>query len=182
MKNNKHQHLLMAIKLGLYSADKNGNVYSHIKRGQWRWRRDKEKKSICCEDKRLLKMQHGPNRSCLYGAYQIQLNGVGKRILAHHIVWIYFNRDFDYHLTVNHKNRKKLDNRLCNLEAVSFKENLKHYIKNGGRKNRIITPQIKKKILKWLATGKSGLWISHKTKICPQTISHIKLNKQYKHI
>lgn len=46
--------------------------------------------------------------------------------LAHRLVWMHFNGRIPGTLTINHKNGDKQDNRLENLELVTYSENAKH--------------------------------------------------------
>lgn len=52
----------------------------------------------------------------------------GKRITtgAHRVVWTYFNGPIPPGLTINHKNGQKDDNRPCNLELATYREQRKH--------------------------------------------------------
>jgi hypothetical protein len=52
----------------------------------------------------------------------------GKRVcgLAHRLVWQHFSGDIADGLVINHRNGKKYDNRPCNLEVVTYSENMKH--------------------------------------------------------
>lgn len=57
-------------------------------------------------------------------------NGERYRILVHRLVWYVHNGPIPNHLTINHKNGKKTDNRLENLELMTQGENQKHAFKN----------------------------------------------------
>lgn len=67
------------------------------------------------------------------GYKQYALYFKGKYILAygHQLVVLFFMGKYGPHLVINHKNGNKLDNRLCNLEVVTKRQNTIHAVKNG---------------------------------------------------
>ena len=62
-----------------------------------------------------------------------------KTLKVHRLVCSAFHKNFENKLEVNHINEDKLDNRACNLEWVTRKENCKH----GTRTARIAKTQSK---------------------------------------
>lgn len=78
--------------------------------------------------------------SCLSGEWQeigsltelgyLRCNTYGRgrrrRVMAHRLVWIYFNGEIPDGKEINHKNGVHIDNRLCNLELVTHAENMRH--------------------------------------------------------
>ena len=61
----------------------------------------------------------------------------GKKImhiLAHRLIWLYFNDDIIEGLEPNHKNGVKNDNRLSNLELITRSEQMIHAVNVLGRK------------------------------------------------
>jgi hypothetical protein len=58
-----------------------------------------------------------------------KLNGKNKPI--HRVVYEHFNGEIKNNLTVNHKDGKKLNNDISNLELMTFSENAKHSWENG---------------------------------------------------
>jgi len=55
----------------------------------------------------------------------------GHRLVAAHFI----DRDNECKIMVNHKNRNRLDNRVCNLEWVTRSRNAKHAYENGHKSN-----------------------------------------------
>ena len=53
------------------------------------------------------------------------------KIYAHRLVWLCYYGSIDPNLQINHKNGIKTDNRICNLELVTAKENIDHAIRTG---------------------------------------------------
>jgi len=94
-----------------YKIDGNGNVYSY-------------KKNVV---KKMI-----PQKATA-GYYYVTLckNGTRKNRFIHRLMAQAFIENPENKLEVNHKNGKKLDNRLCNLEWVTPSENIKHAIKLG---------------------------------------------------
>ena len=58
-------------------------------------------------------------------------NGKRKSYCVHRLVARAYLKDYNEQLQVNHKNGKKTDNRVDNLEMVTLQENIKHSIKIG---------------------------------------------------
>jgi hypothetical protein len=58
--------------------------------------------------------------------YWLWLDGLCKRINAHRLVWETFEGPIPKSMCINHKNGIRSDNRLSNLEAVSWSDNCKH--------------------------------------------------------
>ncbi len=52
--------------------------------------------------------------------------GRNVRVLAHRVVWIDANGPIAPGLVINHRNRKRADNRLANLEAITHRQNILH--------------------------------------------------------
>lgn len=91
-----------------YSITKFGYVYSHIY-------------------KRFLK--HGKQKNGYLTATLTNTEGKVKRCLVHRLVMLTYVGPSDLH--VNHKDGKKQNNSLDNLEYCSIKENIQHSIKLG---------------------------------------------------
>lgn len=51
---------------------------------------------------------------------------IKKNELVHRLVWVAFRGEIPRGRVINHKNGVKLDNRLSNLECVSYEENSRH--------------------------------------------------------
>ena len=58
---------------------------------------------------------------------------IGKKL--HRLVAEYFLEDYSEHLTINHINFKKEDNRVCNLEIMSVRDNVFDYIVKNVKPN-----------------------------------------------
>lgn len=81
--------------------------------------------------KRILILKLIPQRN---GYLQVSL-GRNVRCLVHRLVAEAFVEKHPNRPEVNHKNADKADNRACNLEYVSRRENLKHAADAGLRKD-----------------------------------------------
>jgi len=100
-----------------------------------------------------------------------------KSFYIHRLIAISFIPNALNKPDVNHINGIKTDNRLCNLEWTTTKENVNHATFYGLKKDRKITYnqaiEIRESKLKQKELAKIY-------KIHPSTISYIKLNKTYK--
>lgn len=73
---------------------------------------------------------------------------------VHRLVARYFLEGYSEELTVNHKNFDKSDNRVCNLEVVTIKDNIYHYQNSkvqGESSSSRIGVFYHKNINKWVA-------------------------------
>lgn len=73
-------------------------------------------------------------KSTGYCDYWLWLDGDKRRVVAHRLVWQTFMGPIPPSLCINHKNGKKDDNRLSNLEVVTLSENSAHSFRVLGRK------------------------------------------------
>jgi hypothetical protein len=76
------------------------------------------------------KILNGVIQKSGYIAYDLHKNNKRKNIRGHVIVAKSFFGDESKSKVVNHKNGIKTDNRIENLEWVTFRENVKHAFKN----------------------------------------------------
>lgn len=79
--------------------------------------------------------QLGYRESRGYVVVALNLHGVKRHVLAHHVVWESANGPVPKGLELNHINGRKDDNRLVNLEAVTTAANLRHALDTGLRIN-----------------------------------------------
>lgn len=61
-----------------------------------------------------------------YRFVNVSVEGHGRRVLAHRLVWLICQGEIPEGLEINHKNGNRGDNRLENLELVTKSENLIH--------------------------------------------------------
>lgn len=111
--------LLDMVRAGEFSINRQGEIWRHAMRkgngmgGGWK----------------LLKV--APRRADKkegIGYMRIVCN-VGKKrpaLMAHRIIWQYFNGPIPEGMEINHKNGNRADNRLENLEVVTHKQNSEH--------------------------------------------------------
>lgn len=89
---------------------------------------------LCCEDGRIYSrssdrfLDPKPQNNG-YKTLSIGPSGKQKKHAFHRFIMEAFYGDSEFH--VNHKNGIKTDNRLCNLEYVSHKENIRHACDNN---------------------------------------------------
>ena len=91
-------------------------------------------------------------------------NGFAKKIVVHRLVAIVFISNPQNKICINHKNGIKTDNKVDNLEWVTYKENYIHALKNGLTRQH-----------KW--TGKFGYENNRSKKInqyCAKTLKYLK--------
>lgn len=82
------------------------------------------------------RIHQGYNRVTLFK------NGVGKEHAVHRLVWNAFKGPIPKGLVINHLNEIKNDNRLCNLEICTSKENTNYgtgKVRGAGNRTRYIT-------------------------------------------
>ncbi len=72
------------------------------------------------------KLLNGVLQKSGYMAFDLYKDQIRKNIRCHVIVAKSFLGDYSDYLVVNHKNGIKSDNRLSNLEWITFKENVNH--------------------------------------------------------
>lgn len=108
-------------------------------------------------------------------------------VMAHRVIWAFFNDSIPSGMTINHKNGIKTDNRIENLELVTQKENNAHARRIGLVKNQSefqisrckLSNTDAEKIRELLAIGKySHLEIANMFGVRRNHISRIKNNKR----
>jgi hypothetical protein len=104
---------------GYYAADTAGNIY----------RTERYGRQIC--RKIALRNKRG------YLVAHLCRNGIRRDALAHRLVWEAFNGPIPPHLHINHKNGKRADNRLPNLELCTISGNALHKFRVLGYKKPI---------------------------------------------
>lgn len=154
---------------GLYSINKDGDVFSH-NRGKFK----------------ATRLRNG------YPAITLFKNGHGKSFSIHRLLAISFIPNPENKIEVNHINGIKTDFRLENLEWVSHSDNQKkrvNFIYTQGMRNNIIIQQLKKRKLTYASakrvrelykTGEYSLMdLSRKYGLHKKSILSIIQNKTY---
>lgn len=71
-----------------------------------------------------------------YRALTLRTGGENCRVALHRLIWMTFRSEIPKGLEINHKNGRKTDNRLGNLELVTRSENCKHMYRVLGHPPR----------------------------------------------
>lgn len=69
-----------------------------------------------------------------YVSYHLSFLGKARDAPAHRLVWAAFEGPIPDHLEINHKNSKRSDNRLENLELLTRSQNAAYAFSHNGRK------------------------------------------------
>ena len=105
--------LIAFVRDGTFEIDQDGRIWRVVERGRV-VRRTAEKRLTS-------------------GYLMVRIMVDGKRIvgLSHRLVWQAHRGDIPEGKCINHKNGNKSDNRLNNLEVVTYSENIKHAHRMG---------------------------------------------------
>ena len=79
-------------------------------------------------NERILKPRYDEKN---YVSYVLYKNNTSHAYRVHRLVLSTFVKNVDNKMQINHKNGKKDDNRLCNLEYCTQSENIRHAFENG---------------------------------------------------
>ena len=107
---NLEKKMLRFLRNGKLSIDRHGNI--------WRNFPDRSRR-----------INYRSKRGYIY--VTVKLNGMSYSCSAHRLIWQFFNGDIPSGFNINHLNGIKHDNRLCNLEIVTPRENLLHAMRTG---------------------------------------------------
>lgn len=160
---------------GLYMASNLGNIKSISKRlsiGNGNYRVTKDK---------IIKQQLRKNGN---GYFMITLGNMGskKNFTVHRLIALAFIVNEENKSCVNHKNVIKTDNRIENLEWVSYSENGFHKSRILNKRHNIkITDIDSVKIREMFLSGLKQSFIANKFKISQSMVSAIILNKRRVH-
>lgn len=125
--------------------------------------------------------------TCNYKEVQLSRDSVPKKYMVHRLVAVCFlGLDVNSDLEVNHKNGNKFDNRICNLEIVTHKQNIKHSIdtmlkKDYGEKHvhAKLTNQQADDIRRMWWNGIKQVDMANMYGVCKQVINNIVHYKSY---
>lgn len=100
---------------------------------------------------RIVSSYHGREMSTwvVYQGYiriKIRKDGKDKGCAVHRLVWEAFNGPIPPGMEINHKNGKKDDNRLSNLELVTSSENSRHAYVAGLQMQKLTQAQIQEMV------------------------------------
>lgn len=172
MKRSKKHDIEDFILAGLYSADKEGAIYSH---------RDGKKKKLILSRK--------PNGYLKFNAYGF---GVSKTFHAHRFVWVFFNGFIPGNRQVHHRDFDRQNNSISNLELATPKQNSRassrmgrfSISKNVGSKNskaKLCETKVVE-IRKLLQDGISVSKIAIEYCVGTTAIYDVKHGRRWKHI
>lgn len=125
----------------------------------------------------------------------VRINQKGYKIFAHRLVWLVFKSDISEHLSINHKNGVKTDNRLENLELMTSREQTLHMINVLGKKignftkgkyhnisNNILTKEEVINIRKLLKSGIEQKEIARKYNVTRVSVNNIANRKTWRYV
>lgn len=138
---------------------------------------------------KILRDWHNEHSS-RYKVVTLRDSSGAKTIRVHSLVAEAFLPTKTPGLQVNHKNGNRLDNRVCNLEYVTPKENTNHSIRLGLKKdisgernfnNKLSEIQVRE-IFFLSHQGVTQTDLAKRFGVVPQTISKIKTGLRWKHL
>lgn len=170
MKLSKQRIVLKLFSLGFYKCTKSGEVIS-VRRGNT--------------------LSGSANNSGYLGTH-LSCRPMNLRVCGsiHQFIWLYFNGQIPKGKEINHKNCKKTDNRLCNLELVTRSENNKHALRNGRIKpfdgdtarSRILSRKDILEIRRLISNGVMQKDIAKRFGVAKNTISGINTGSSWSKI
>jgi hypothetical protein len=120
--------------------------------------------------------------------FRSRRDGKHVAISQHQAIWVYFNGTIPRGLEINHRNGRKSDNRLSNLELVTRTENNKHAFRIGLKPKywgdrapkRKLSEADVREIKKLLAAGIPQKNIAAQYGVARNTISSIKIGASWR--
>jgi len=109
------------------------------------------------------------------------------RILVHRLVWIALVGPIPEGMVVNHRNGNKHDNRIENLEVVTYSENMRHAIAHGLNdpttpKNHSIDDDTVRAIRARIATGEPQSAIADDLGLTRNVVNRIVRGRTYRSV
>ena len=163
---------------GIYQVSNTGKVrsldrYTHVKCENYEY--DRKTKG------RILKPK---TMKCRYYAVDLcNREGIMKEYTIHRLVAQAFLKDYEPHLTVNHKDGNHFNNNITNLEMATIEENNNHALQEGiNRGSSELSIEDVKKIRELNKQGYSYNYIATLYPITRQSVYCICTYKTWKHI
>jgi len=171
--------LIKIVKNGILRIDKKGQV----------WKCKRSHKEFCGDFENCKPVLKGYKDEHGYIRLDMWFAKLRKTIRsqAHRIVWIFHNGDIPEGLQINHKNGKKNDNRLRNLELVTPAENTIHALtvlnrkcgnRTRGKDRRGVHSKLSeedvKQILRLLAEGLSAKEVAEQFPVTSARINQLR--------
>lgn len=111
---------------------------------------------IYLNDKELKQYESGGHKGNSYLKVVAVIDN--EHIYAHRLVWLAFNGTIPKGMQINHKNGKKNNNHISNLELVTCSENIRHAYVSGLNPRKLSKEEIdrravKRNIRRWNESG-----------------------------
>lgn len=115
------EFVYQAIDLGLFEIDEEGRIWRIRRQQTSRW--GQETRIVDCARKRAETNWNGR-----YLFVRFMLQGEQGVALAHRLIWRFFNGPIPDDLTINHKDGRRHNNHLINLELATHSEQSLHAV------------------------------------------------------